>query len=98
VEEAKRFRELYSVPFPMLVDSPEAGDPFMAAFAPWPTRFFVVDGEGVVRFVSAPNPNHLYSAEELIAQLQPIVCPPKLDGDNVISAAGATGVSGATCA
>lgn len=46
-----------------VVDEPEAGEPFGAAFAPWPVRFFVLqqaalggnDTQTVVRFVSSPH-------------------------------------------
>ena len=44
----------------LAVDDPEAGEPFDAAFAPWPMRFYVLqrdaaDAKVYVRFVSAPR-------------------------------------------
>ena len=44
----------------LAVDAPEEGEPFDAAFAPWPVRFYVLQQNGatqgaVVRFVSSPH-------------------------------------------
>jgi hypothetical protein len=38
-----------SSPLELLVDSPELGDPFELAYAPWPLRLYVIRGGVVVQ-------------------------------------------------
>ena len=40
-----------------LVDSPEAGNPFEKAFAPWPIRFFIIM-DGIVQYIAISPPAH----------------------------------------
>lgn len=43
----------------LVLDEPEAGEPFSAAYAPWPTRYYVLQrnetGEAGMRFISEPR-------------------------------------------
>jgi len=56
IEVAKTFLARYGLlgDLPTLVDSPEDGDPFCAAFCPWPIRFYVVQ-HGKMSHIAMPN-------------------------------------------
>ena len=42
VAEAQFFAGQCGLTWPLVVDSPELGDPFLRAYAPWPTRFYII--------------------------------------------------------
>ena len=54
-----------------LVDSPEAGNPFEKAFAPWPIRFFIIM-DGIVQYIANPT-NCEYSVEELREKISAVM-------------------------
>ena len=67
LELAKSFVNDFGYPGAMVVDPPEAGSPFEAAFACWPFRFYGVtwaDGMPVISYVAHPR-DCGYSAVEL---------------------------------
>jgi hypothetical protein len=64
---AESFIADFAYPGTMVVDPPEAGSPFEAAFSCWPFRFFGVtwaDGQPVLSYIAHPR-NCGYSAVEL---------------------------------
>ena len=65
---AKAFLAHYNVAMQTLVDSPEAGNPFEKAFAPWPIRFYVIRG-GAMTFIAEPTYCE-YSLSELTRFLE----------------------------
>ena len=50
--------------WPVAVDSPVLGDPFLEAYAPWPTRFYIIL-DGIMRFIAYPNEYHTYDLNQL---------------------------------
>lgn len=48
-----------SLGWSVAVDVPELADPFAAAYAPWPTRFYVIE-RGEMRFVANPTDRYGY--------------------------------------
>lgn len=58
VEVCKEFLGTYGVPtdgaMSVVVDSPEADNPFERAYAPWPVRMYVIE-DGKMEFISAPT-------------------------------------------
>ena len=62
--EALRFVQCFETDWPLLIDSPELGDPFLNEYGAWPTRFFLVKGNQIV-FLSEPNEEHRISEDDL---------------------------------
>lgn len=42
VREAQHLAQRFGLTWPLAVDSPELADPFLRAYAPWPTRFYII--------------------------------------------------------
>jgi len=59
ITEARHFAQHFSLRWPLAVDAPELGDPFMRVYSPWPTRFYVLR-EGKLQFIAQPNEEHMY--------------------------------------
>ena len=51
---AEKFLVDYNFHLETFIDIPEKGDPFEQAYAPWPLRFFLIDQEDRLAFVSEP--------------------------------------------
>lgn len=68
LKEAKHFADRFALCWPMAVDIPELGDPFLSAYAPWPTRFYVVRA-GLMEFVAFPNKYYAFDLDDLEAAL-----------------------------
>ena len=51
---AEKFVTDYQFNLETFVDIPESGDLFEKAYAPWPLRFFVIDSQRRLQFVSEP--------------------------------------------
>ena len=64
MHEALEFRNHFNVTWPIVVDSPEEGDPFMNMFGAWPTRFFLVRGR-MLSFIAAPREDHEIHIEDI---------------------------------
>lgn len=62
--EARHFAEKFKTKWPVAVDSPELGDPFLNAYAPWPTRFYIVQ-DGKILFIAYPNDKHSFDLDPL---------------------------------
>jgi hypothetical protein len=62
--EALHFAEKFKTSWPVAVDSPELGDPFLKAYAPWPTRFYIVK-DGKMFFIAYPNREHSFDLDPL---------------------------------
>lgn len=71
--EARQFIDAFGFSDPSVwsvaVDDPEAGDPFLAAYAAWPTRFYIVDASGVLRYMSEPDAAHEFLLSDFAAAL-----------------------------
>jgi len=64
VREAVHFQRSFDFHWPLLVDPPELGNPFMNAYAAWPTRFYIIQG-GIMKFIAIPHEDHLFYLEDL---------------------------------
>lgn len=53
---AQRFIDTFNLgpEMKVLVDNPEKGNPFEAAFSPWPIRIYVIEN-GIMQFISEPT-------------------------------------------
>ena len=53
---AQKFVETFKLgpEMKVVVDNPEQGNPFEAAFAPWPIRIYVIEN-GKLQYISAPT-------------------------------------------
>jgi len=64
ISEAHHFARHFSLSWPMAVDAPELGDPFLVTYRPWPTRFYIVQG-GRLTFIAQPNSQHEYELADV---------------------------------
>lgn len=62
--EADNFVQEFQLSWPVALDIPEMGDPFLKAFAPWPTRFYIMHN-GTMQFIANPREDHMYDLTEL---------------------------------
>lgn len=61
---AMRLRKELGCRLPIYLD-PVLGNPFEAAFACWPFRFYIVDGQGKLRYKAMPTKELTYCTTEL---------------------------------
>ena len=66
---AQKFITDYHFDLETFVDIPESNDPFERAFAPWPLRFFLVDAEDRLQFVSEPVEGSSVEAFSILLKL-----------------------------
>ena len=71
--EARHFAQRFNLTWPLAVDSPELGDPFLRAYAPWPTRFYVVSPGGRMEYIAQPNSQHTFDLAEVARALEAAV-------------------------
>jgi len=55
IQLAKLLEKEFKLEIPILVDPPENGDAFEAAYAPWPLRFFVVSPLRRLTYIAQPQ-------------------------------------------
>mmetsp|Transcript_18461 Transcript_18461/g.26595 ORF Transcript_18461/g.26595 Transcript_18461/m.26595 type:complete len:85 (+) Transcript_18461:1209-1463(+) len=72
IVEADNFVKTFQFSWPMTLDIPEEGDPFLKAFAPWPTRFYIMQN-GIMQFIANPRDDHMYDLVELREVLERLI-------------------------
>lgn len=64
VSDAAHFMDHFGLDWPLLVDDPEAGDPFLNQYGAWPTRFFVLK-DAKISFIAEPCVDHTFVFEDV---------------------------------